>query len=270
MKADRVLMCLNNNPIYTGFWNVFSPVWKKKWGVIPTLIFVGTEEELESNNFSTEFGEIVRLDPVPEVVTDPSLDWSVTWALYYGTSLFPDDVCFTTGIDQVLLSDRYFKWIDSVEDDKYVIGFADAYDNYDLNTLGYKSKKEGFFFPTSHQCGKGKTFQEIFQFEDTWEAEAKKVFAKRHEYDVVGRQNLWGLDETYASDKIAEWEDNEKRLVRVRNFWSDVFPTRIERGGKNMSFNPNSLKAGAYFELHSPRPYEQNKEFVDLVLKHLN
>ena len=68
MKVDRLITCLNNNDNYTGFWNSFSPVWSKKFGVKPTLIFVGSQLELDSNNFSTQYGDILRVDNVPEVV----------------------------------------------------------------------------------------------------------------------------------------------------------------------------------------------------------
>ena len=104
MKIDRVIFCLNNNPVYTGLWNPISRAWKLKWGITPTLMFVGTEDELKSHDLSKEYGEIVRLNPVPEVVVNPSLDWSATWALFYGASLFPNEVVTLMGLDQLLLS----------------------------------------------------------------------------------------------------------------------------------------------------------------------
>ena len=87
MNIDRVIFPLNNNKIYTGFWNVFARVWREHFNIIPTMMFVGTEEELNSNNFDKNIGDIIRLEPVQEVA-ESYPDWSVTWSIIYGASLF--------------------------------------------------------------------------------------------------------------------------------------------------------------------------------------
>ena len=87
MKIDRVIFPLNNNKKYTGFWNVFGRVWRDHLRITPTMMFVGTQEELISNNFDSSIGDIIRLEPVPEV-SEQYPDWSVTWSIIYGASLF--------------------------------------------------------------------------------------------------------------------------------------------------------------------------------------
>lgn len=270
MKIDRILFALNNNPTYTSFWNVFGPVWVKKYNVIPTLIFVGSEKELEENNFSREFGEIFRIDPVEEVIVNKDLDWSVTWSLFWGATLFPEDTCMTCGIDQLMLTDKFVNLLKPISDNKYVIGFSDAYKDYSKEELGYFC--ESGFYPSSHNVAKGKVYKDIFEIEDSWEEEIKKVFYYgRDRYPMKRLNKLWGLDECYASEKIVEFDSKYKTedsiivyLEIFNNFWKN---SRIDRGGININYNTDLLRKGLYSELHSPRPYEKNKLFIDKIVK---
>ena len=54
MKVDRVILASNKNPMYYDFWNQLSFTYKEKFGIKPTLIFFGTQEELDEINLSTE------------------------------------------------------------------------------------------------------------------------------------------------------------------------------------------------------------------------
>ena len=262
MKVDRIIFGLNKNPVYTSFWNIFAPIWVKKYNIIPTLIFVGTEEEMNSCNLSTSFGEIIRLDPVEEVVVNKNLDWSVTWALFWGASMFPNEICMTSGIDQLMLSDKFIKLLEPISDEKYVIGFADAYDDKD-------------FYPSSHNVAKDKTFKHIFEIEDEWSKEVKKVFdaVKSGKFPEKSINLMWGLDECYASDKIVQYEESFSEKLEdsniiyfeiFRNYWKN---SRIDRDGINISYNKDWLKSGRYSELHSPRPYEKYKQYIDNLIK---
>ena len=150
MKVDRVILGLTDNNIYSDFWNVFSPVWRLKYNIIPTLIFVGSDEGYNNQNVSDEFGDIIKVNSVPEVVVSEKLDWSVTWALFWAASQFPDDTIMTCGIDQLPLSSWFFEGLSKWNDEQYVIGFGDAYKDYDQYTLGYINNRTEAFFPTSH------------------------------------------------------------------------------------------------------------------------
>ena len=52
MKVDRVILASNKNPMYYDFWNQLSFTYKEKFGIKPTLIFFGTQEELDEINLS--------------------------------------------------------------------------------------------------------------------------------------------------------------------------------------------------------------------------
>ena len=89
LRISRVIFTLTANAVYLPYWDIVSRVWNMKFGVIPTLIFNGSQEDMASCNLSEKHGEIVRLDSVPEVVLNRDRDWSCTWSLFYGATLFP-------------------------------------------------------------------------------------------------------------------------------------------------------------------------------------
>ena len=258
MKIDRVIFCLNNNPVYTGLWNPISRAWKLKWGITPTLMFVGTEDELKSHDLSKEYGEIVRLNPVPEVVVNPSLDWSATWALFYGASLFPNEVVTLMGLDQLLLSDTFLKEIatnDKITHDAYIVSLADAYK--DLPGI----------FPSAWHIAKGETFKKIYSIEETWEAEVKKVFSQREKYPRLIPYKWWGLDEAYSSEVIRT-KISEYPILMYNMFHSYWYPSRLDRGGR-LEYSVTDLRNGRYSEAHLPRPFENHKEYIDQLIHDL-
>ena len=77
------------------------------------------------------------------------------------------------GIDQIPLGTYFIKeCIESVEDDKYVMLIDNQY------TLEGKTKykwDEGGFSPSAYHIAKGRTFNEIFEFEDSFESEILKL-----------------------------------------------------------------------------------------------
>tara|TARA_R100000742_G_C4245668_1_gene64659 strand:- start:68 stop:856 length:789 start_codon:yes stop_codon:yes gene_type:complete len=258
MKIDRVIFCLNSNPLFDGFWNSFSRVWRKKFNIVPTLFFSGSEEDLEKANLSNEFGDVIRIDPVPEVVVDHGLDWSITWSFFWGPTLFPDEVCMTSGMDQLPLSHIFFKTIASIPNDDYVVGFSDAYTGTD-------------HFPSSHHVSKGKNFQKIYNIDASWEKEVKKVFEKgKVKFKDQLDKNLWALDEVYSSRILKDFmKTSPDKVHLMKGFWSDWHPRRICRSRDN-EYSKDSLKNGEYTELHSPRPYTGgNKIYIDTLIKDL-
>lgn len=258
MKIDRVIFGLNNNPVYTGFWNPISRAWKLKWNITPTLMFIGSKEELLSNNLSTEFGDIIRLDTVPEVVVNPSLDWSVPWSTFYGATLFPEQTSTVMGLDQLLLSDVFLKDLATnnlVTEDSYVVGLADAYT--DLPGI----------YPAAWHVAKGKTFKKVYSIEETWEDEVKKVFSQREKYPRLIPHKWWGLDEAYSSDIIGTKLSTHPILMygMFHNYW---YPSRLDRGGR-LNYSITDLRDGKYSEAHLPRPFEDHEEYINKLIDDL-
>ena len=267
MKIDRVIFCLNDNPIYTGFWNPFSRVWKQKYDIHPTVIFVGTPESLERNNLSEEWGDIIRLDPVEECIVDPTQDWSTTWALFYGASLFEDEVCLTMGIDQLTLSNGFFDFLlntEEIDNDKYVIAHSGAYRQYNMS-----------HYPSAWHIAKGGLFKKVLKIDSDWRREINRVFAARGNYATLP-ENFWALDELHSSamidqylnDRNAEAENNTDILFFPNLFQQHWNPKRLDRG-RTLEYNVKDLQAGEYTELHSPRPFEDNEKYLLKLIEDL-
>lgn len=267
MKIKRVILPLNNNPNYTEYWNVFAPIWKNKFDIIPTMMFVGTKEELNSNNFNTTIGDIIQLDPVQEV-SETWPDWSVTWSIIYGASLFPDDVCITHGIDQIPLSTFFFDYIRDFDDSKFIVGFGDAYAGYGPATLGYFNIVTNVMYPSSHLVGLGSTFNKVYDINKSWKNEIIKIYNLKNRYLLKNnfyRNSSWGLDECYSSEKISQYNSDDVIILNIfKKYWN---PRRIDRGGQNLDFDCDLIKNGYYSELHSFRPYSKHKFIVDQILE---
>lgn len=251
MKIDRVLFCLNNNVIYADFWNINSKIWYSKYGIKPTLFFVGTNEELNKLNLSKEYGEIYLLPEINSNINHKHFrDWKVTWSLFYGATLFPDDICITSGIDQIPLGQHIIKLVSDYSEDKYLVCFSEAYKRDDL-------------FPSSHHVAKGKYYKKIYDISDNWETEIKKLDSLKNKFTSLPN-DYWGLDESYSSDILVKNKNNN--IVFVKNFFSEWAEKRIDRSQRCDMYDKQLIKNGYYTELHSPRPYLQNKLIIDQII----
>jgi len=244
MKIDRVILCLNANTTYVGFWNRVSKVWRLLFKVKPTLIFVGTEEQVRDLGLSDRYGEIHILPPDP-VISNNTFTWDVTWGLFYGASMFPDDVCMTCGIDQIPLgSSMFWDEVAKVDDDKFVVGFGRAYGHDE-------------WYPSSHLVAKGKKFKEIFNLTSDFRSEVKKV----EEWGVNHCGIAWGLDELYSGHILKHHPDTV--FLEIFNDWRGA---RIDRSGKK-EYDMEKLTNYEYSELHAPRPYEEHREYLDTIIE---
>jgi hypothetical protein len=270
MKIDRVILVLNNNPTYTHFWKVVNKVWKENFNIKPTLIFNGTQKEFDDINLNIHPEDYIIVNTVPEV-SESIPDWSVTWSFFWGASQFPDDTCMLAGIDQIPLGDLFFKKVAELSDDKFIVGFSDAYKNYTKDTLGYFNTVTNVLYPSSHLVGKGKRFKEIFEIEDKWEDEIFKVYNSRSRYHLnnkIYRGKLWGLDECYASEKISIYK-NPEEIIYFDIFWNYWVKNRIDFcGNVNKNFDINLVKEGHYSEV-TTKNYSAYQSKIENIINNL-
>lgn len=250
MKIDRILFCLNNNPTYINFWNINSKIWKLKYNIKPTLLYIGAKEEIKKLNLLEEHGEIIVLPKIDEDLCNGSLrQWYITWALFFGASLFENEVCMTSGIDQIPLSNIFLEKISDIEQNKYIIGFADAYGRKDL-------------FPSSHHVAKGKYFKNKYEILNNWHEEVYKVYSHKNKYNFL-YEGYWGLDEAYSSEMLLKNNDN---IHYINNFFHPLWTKkRIDRD-HGLKYDIKLLSNGWYSELHSPRPYELYSQQIDNII----
>jgi len=254
MKIDRVILVSNNNPLYYEFWNKLSYTYKEKFNINPTLIFFGDEDEPEKLNLSTEFGNIIV-----EKSVDGILPWQYTWALFYFTKFYENDTCIVMGIDQIPLGTYFLKdSIKTIPDDRYVMLIDNQY------TLEGKTKykwDEGGFSPSAYHIAKGKTFNEIYEFEDTFESEILKV-------DSTNIPTMWGdkwgTDEAYSCNKLKNFK-NRNRISDLSKT-VDFLNKRVDcyRNIEVVYDLPLLLNNG-YIECHSCRPYHDHQKYLDTL-----
>jgi hypothetical protein len=243
MKVDRVIMALTANPKYTGYWPYVSKLWTEKFGITPTLVFYGTEQEQLACGI--RHGEFIRLNRIESVTLSREREWACTWGLFYGATLFPDDICMLSGIDQVPLSGLFFDELKKVPNwpSKYVVGFGDAY--------------RGSYFPSSHHVATGKMFRKIYDIDPNWQMEIEKVYATRSRYPQHVAADCWGLDETYSSEFLLKHQD----VALMDIFWRLWHPRRIDRVNPTAA-DFDRIRHGYFSEWHGLRPFEANDQTV--------
>ena len=248
MKINRVILSSNANPTYADFWNPLSKVYAEKFGISPTLVWMGTEVEAKEFNISDEYGEVIYQPFHP----DYHIPWQTTWALFWATQFYPDDVCIIMGIDQVPLSNLFFNMAHPYSDDSYLMLIADAYRPH------YWSK-EGSASPSSYHVAKGSTFDKVHNFDGDWLKEATKV----HQSGVMGfwedTEGRWGVDENYSCHNL--------RKSDVPIYGLDNFGLLVERRiecerHKETPYDLNKLQQGWYSESHLCRPFKNHVNYI--------
>lgn len=251
MKIDRVILSCDANPTYYEFWNPLSKLYKINFGIEPTLIFVGSEQELEKSNLSTEYGPIFRQDKVPS----QNFAWTTTWALFYFTKLFPNDICLINGIDQIPLGTRFLiDAISEISDDNYVMLIDDAYKLVDR----IKDWSEGGYSPTGYHIAKGSLFTELYKFEESFEDEIKKI----ESLNIKSMWGTWGLDEAYSS-QVLYHNQNKIKIMALSKTSELINGRRIDCfRTQETPYSVEMLKNNEYIECHSCRPFSNHQSYL--------
>jgi hypothetical protein len=254
MKIDRVILSTNNNPTYYQFWNPLSKLYKENFGITPTLIFLGSELELESLSLSREYGDIIRQDIVPS----KNVSWTTTWALFYFTKRFPNDICLINGIDQIPMGSKFLiDYIKEINDDKYVMLIDNAYKI--MNNR--KDWSEGGYSPSAYHIAKGELFNKVYSFEETFADEIKKIEG----LSLDSMWGTWGMDEAYSS-QILYSKKEEIQIECLSKFGEILIGGRIDcHRSQEVPFSLDKLKNNEYIECHSCRPYLVHKNYLDSI-----
>lgn len=258
MKIDRVILSTNNNPTYYQFWNPLSKLYKKNFGITPTLVFLGSESELESLSLSTEYGDIIRQDIVPS----KDVSWTTTWALFYFTKKFPNDICLINGIDQIPMGSQFLiDYIKEINDDKYVMLIDDAYKI--MNNR--KDWSEGGHSPSAYHIAKGEIFNKVYSFEDTFADEIKKIEG----ISLNSMWGTWGMDEAYSSQVLYSKKD-EIEIECLSKFSEILAGGRVEcKRSFEVPYDLEKLRNNGYIECHSCRPYLTHKKYLDGIFNNV-
>jgi hypothetical protein len=258
MKIDRVLLSSNNNKTYCEFWNPLSKVYKEKFNIKPTLIWVGTEEEKNDQGISSEYGDIIIVEPN----TKYPIGAQCTWATYWATQLFKDEVCFICGIDEVPLSGMFIKdIIKPYSDDVYLMLISDAYHpEHWTNSAGVS--------PSGHHVAKGSTFKKIYNLNEVFKDEIEKVFSSdalklykdKNPSGYGSEHKDWGIDEAYFSKVLREYNNDD--IISLNNF--GLMRDRRIDCVRNIEipYDINKLKDGWYSQAHLCRPLSNHRNYI--------
>jgi hypothetical protein len=252
MNINRVLLVSDNNSLYYDFWNNISYTYSEKFGITPTLIFFGTFSEFKKTNLSDKYGEIKLENPIHNIEK-----WQYTWALFYFTKLYSNDISIIMGIDQIPLGTFFLKdLINEIDNDKYIMLIDDQ---YTLERKCLQKWDEGGYSPSAYHIAKGKTYEEIYEFEKTFEKEILKINSL--ELKTMW-DNKWGYDEAYSCKKLRDYKDRG-RIIDMSK--SDFFLSKRIDCHRNfeVSYDLNMLINNEYIECHSCRPYSNHKEYLD-------
>jgi UDP-2-acetamido-3-amino-2,3-dideoxy-glucuronate N-acetyltransferase len=252
MKVNRVILASDNNPLYYSFWNNLSKTYKEKFNINPTLVFFGTEEELKTANLSEEYGNIFlekKIDDIPL--------WQYTWALFYYTKFYLNDVCAVMGIDQIPLGTYFLKdIINNVDEDQYVMLIDNQYTLENKYPLKWD---QGGFSPSAYHIAKGSTFNDIYNFEDTFEKEIKKIDSLNV---PTMWEEKWGTDEGYSSKVLREYHDRKR--ISDLSASEQFLNRRIDcHRYYEVPYDINLLNSNYFIECHACRPYEDHKQYLD-------
>lgn len=232
MKIDKAIMSVNDNPLYTDFWEPVSKVWNKRLGIRPVLIYFGEKD------LSTEWGDVVK---VPYVSGVPE-HFQTQWARFWYTTQEPETIFVVSDIDMFPMSRRFF--VDRLEgfsSEKYI-------------HLNGKHRP----LPVCYHAAKGKMFKTVLGLADTFEESCKEVWeSDLNMLEHMGFQK-WGIDEAYTTKKLLEY--NSANLFLTNN---GVGP-RLDR-----SMWPIAYDVENYVDCHSLRPYSTYKEEIDKLVTKL-
>jgi hypothetical protein len=238
MKIDYVIVSTDNNPLYSEFWEPVKKLWFKLIGIKPLLV------KISDNNDVYESDDCVIRNIKKVEGIDTGFQSQI--ARMYVTKYYEDKVCLTSDIDMLPLSKKYFTDdITEFDSDSLIIFSSDAYQGVER-------------YPICYNAAKGKLFNEIMNFEDSFELYCQKL----HKMGLG-----WDTDELYFGNKVNTFT-NQNKIIKLNRGWNlTTANNRIDRS--NWLYDVKMLQNGEYIDSHSLRPYTKYKSKIDKIVNYL-
>ncbi len=207
MKLTRVIIGVNENDWYLGFWEAAAKSWKNIIGVTPTLALC-TNQHVQIDE---SLGEVIHFKPIEGC---PSSYPSQAIRLLL-PALYPDEVCIVSDIDHIAVDRDYFhNNLADIDDDKFV--FYREYPQSEKNAIRGRGL-EPEQWPMCYCAAKGSTFAEIFGIK-TGSIEA--IREKLEEWAKTEYPKwLFYTDQIMLYRHVTQWKDYPSRVVRLRHNW---------------------------------------------------
>lgn len=239
MKINYAIMGSNQNPMYLDYWPIISKIWKEIFDIVPVLGLICDED---SNFIRDEYGLIKKFKEIKGI--DSGLQSQII-RLYLTKELNGNIII--SDIDMAPLSKSYF--IDQVKFFDETKIYVMSSDNAECN-----NNKE---IPMCYNVSNSKIFSNMLELDDTWLEFANKLNSLNFG---------WTTDQNYLWLKIQKLiQTNPNDVVLLKRGWSIGAEKRIDRLW--WSYDPNLVTKGYYIDSHLLRPYNQNKEEIDKLIK---
>lgn len=243
MKLKRVILAVNDSPIYLAFWPYAAKAWSEIVGIRPTLALVADE----NTQVDESLGDVIRFTPVENL--DTAFQAQIIRLLL--PALFPDEVCIISDIDQVPASRSYF---------------CDSITNFNEDSFVVYKELISRFAPDEicmcYNAAKGSTFGEIFKVS----ASLKSI---RNRITELGKTAyplwLWKTDQKVLFQKLTSWSGYKTRCHRLGEDWvahklyAYDWPQARPR-----------LQKGWYYDVQLGKPYSNFQKYNEEVLRELN
>lgn len=220
---------MDDNPLYTPFWDVIRPVLIKRIQVIPILVKISDRDQI------TDYSDYI----VHEIKSIPNIDtgFQAQISRLFVPKFYADEICMTSDIDMLLINkDYFFSNTKSIAEDKFIILGSDAYP--------YKR------YPICYNIAKGSTFTELLGLENM----SFESFCNQ----LQKRNQGWDTDELFLGERVDAFDS--RRIQKFHRGWE--FGRAIARIDR-VDWKYNSKKINSYIDSHLLRPYSQYKKEID-------
>lgn len=252
MTIDYVALSLDDNPCYSGFFELVKRAWVEIFNIKPILIKI-TDKDCITEYSDYICHEIKQIKNIP-----PSVQAKIS--RYYIYKYYKDSNIIISDIDMIPVKrDFFLKPIEGLNDDVLVLYNADAYGH---------GKPERY--PLCYVLANGNTMCEILNLNQSFEMFIRNI---TNEW----KDDLTNADELFLGKKIIEYEkkhenlNNFNKILRIDRGWREGPATnRIDR--VQWAWTVDKFKDNTYIDIHCLHCYDEHKyelkEMLDLAIKY--
>lgn len=267
MKIDKIIFAVDDNPLYSGFWEIQSWFCKNYLQIQPVLFHI---TDVETDFIQDGYGIVKKIDKKNyEGLPTSFLSQIIRM---WGTKYFSEQVCIMGDIDLFFLDKKYLhETIQNYDDDSIVLYDSDAYDIEREDCDSHWFCKDRYIL--SWVTAKGKIFDKILNTNRS---------LSEYAYELASMDLGWDTDEVYFGRRLNNLQDNLKieKLKRDRikpfitrdrierhNFQTKLeLQNEVEAQKKYGTYDKELLKNGYYKDMHCPRPFHvYKKEILEII-----
>jgi len=237
MIIDYVVISADDNPMYLDFYPIVAKRWNEI-GIKVIMLHLSSEDSEEVNEYGI-YRKIKKNDNISS-----GLQSQV--ARLYASVLYPEYNLLMSDIDMLPVNKDYF--IDGASDinlDEIFIYSGQPYSDVP-------------FFPMCYILARGLVLSEALGIKSM-------TFNTYIELLMNKYNNAWNTDENFMYDQIIKWSGFSQKVIIAKD---RNFSRRIDRG--NWYYQLDKLKNGYYIDSHLLRPYSQNREKIDTLIKDIS